>query len=116
MRRLKSFLIVLVFATISLCSIMSPKLYASWQYSQGLSTNIEKDSVIGVAEFVYTAEDMPVGEVHLLQRLSDVLNNKYTTETISNSREYLINKTIQMYWGGNIYFCYLSYVQLQCKY
>ena len=77
-------------------------VFADWFYAQNPSDNIQTGLDIGMNEFVYMPDDMPVGEVSLLQRLLDILNNRYTTDKISNSRDYLINETIQVYWGGDL--------------
>ena len=75
---------------------------ATWYYAQNPSNDSQIGSTIGMTEFVYMPDDMPDGEVSLLQRLLDILNNRYTTDKITNSRDYLINETIQVYWGGDL--------------
>ena len=57
---------------------------------------VEKFATPGEEEF---PEDMPVEEVSLAQRLYNILNNKYKTDIVTNSRDYLINETIQVSWG-----------------
>lgn len=47
----------------------------------------------------YFPEEMPDGEISLVQRLSDILNNKYKTAIVTNSRSYLIDETIQVRWS-----------------
>ena len=63
---------------------------------------VEKIDIPGEGEF---PEEMPGDEISLIQRLSDILNQKYTEENIADSRDYLINETIQVYWqpGANPY-------------
>ena len=63
---------------------------------------VEKIDVPGEGHF---PEDMPGNEVSLVQRLSDILNRKYTTDIVTDSRDYLINETIQVRWspGANPY-------------
>ena len=56
---------------------------------------IERFLAPGEEEF---PEEMPEGEVSLVQRLSDILNNIYTTNRVTNARDYLINETIQVRW------------------
>ena len=53
----------------------------------------------GLEEFDYSEPDMPAGEISLLQRLIDVLNQNYTTDKVSNSREYLLEETINREWN-----------------
>lgn len=58
----------------------------------------------GIPGDEYFPEEMPDNEVNVVQRLSDILNNKYRTDTITNSRDYLINKVIQVIsWSGAPY-------------
>ena len=84
------------------CSING--VFATWLYSETpIIRPKDENFTLQFNDFVYAPIDMPEVEVNALQRLSDILNNKYTTETITNSRDYLINETIQVFWGGNIY-------------
>ena len=78
-------------------------VYATWEYAKGKAYDNSQDIPISVMEFVYAPEDMPKGEVSLLQRLLDILNKRYTTDIVKDSLDYLLNETIQVYWGGNIY-------------
>ena len=63
---------------------------------------ILKTDIPGESEF---PSEMPDKEITLVQRLSDILNQKYTTENVSDARDYLINETIQVRWseGANPY-------------
>ena len=74
---------------------------ATWNYAElpAQSTNVGMDVVVN--GFVYTPDDMPDVEVTAVQRLSDILNNQYTTENVDNSLEFLLDETIQVYWGNN---------------
>lgn len=90
---------VLLSCVILFSSVSS--VFAVWEYSQGPTFNTGFDNSIDMGNFAYTPDDMPQGEVSLLQRLQDILNNKYTTDKITNSRDYLLNETIQVYWGGD---------------
>lgn len=56
---------------------------------------VEKFATPGQEEF---PEEMPDEEITLAQRLADILNNRYRTEVVTNSRNYLINETIQVRW------------------
>ena len=53
----------------------------------------------GIPDEDYIPDDMPDEEITLLQRLSDILNNKYKTHLVQHSRDYLINETIQVRWS-----------------
>ena len=44
-------------------------------------------------------EEMPKEEVDVVQRLSDILNGKYQTDTVTDSLYYLINEVIQVRWS-----------------
>ena len=48
-------------------------------------------------------EDMPEQEVGLAQRLSDILNNLYPKVNGKTSRDFLIQDTIKVSWGGSEY-------------
>ena len=78
-------------------------VFASWLYANGLPKSLQQDVYLDIDDFIYTPVEMPNEEVSVVQRLSDILNKKYSTDKISNSLDYLINETIQVYWGGNIY-------------
>lgn len=75
-------------------------VYATWKYAGLPVQDVETDIQIQLNEFDYTP-DMPVGEVSLLQRLSDILNNLYEFENNDNltSREYLLERTIRQEWN-----------------
>ena len=80
-------------------------VFATWQYANERPAAVQTDLPVALKEFVYAPQEMPKEEVTLVQRLSDILNRIYTTETISDARSYLINETIQVYWepGANPY-------------
>ena len=75
-------------------------VFATWRYAMGI-TGTQKDVSVEIKGFVYIPEEMPKEEVSLLQRLSDILNQKYQTEKVIDSRDYLINETIQVRWAEN---------------
>ena len=77
-------------------------VFAVWSYADGEPIAEQKISVT-MGSFIFTPGEMPSGEVSLVQRLSDILNRKYVTDTLTDSLYYLINETIQVYWGGNIW-------------
>ena len=72
-------------------------VYATWNYAIAPLQTTEGNIHIGLNEFVYEP-DMPEGDATLLQRLDDILNQRYTTENVEDSREYLIEETIKVQW------------------
>ena len=55
----------------------------------------------GIPGDEYFPEEMPDDEITLIQRLSDILNNKYRTEKVINARSYLLDETIKVTsWTG----------------
>ena len=78
-------------------------VYAAWIYSDAPPTGQREGVSLDLQGFAYVPEDMTEGEAAVVQRLSDILGNRYKTDKIQNSADYLINETIQVYWGGNIY-------------
>ena len=77
--------------------------YATWFYAPEGILDLASTFSPSVGEFFYTPPDMPTGEVNVIKRLLDILNKRYTTDKITDSLDYLLNETIQVYWGGNIY-------------
>ena len=78
-------------------------VFAAWFFAEKNPNSGNENVTLNLNEFAYAPVDMPDVEVDALQRMLDVLNNKYTTDKITSSIDYLINETIQVYWGGNIY-------------
>ena len=93
--------VIAIFLVISIFSVGS--VSALWSYNGKYVGGYDTMFKVGVSEFEFFPEDMPESEVEFVKRLSDILNNKYATENIENSLDYLINETIQVYWGGNVY-------------
>lgn len=71
--------------------------YATWLFAGKGSEPNGNGFYLSISEFDYTPP-MTDGEVLLLRRMDDVLNNNYTTETIKDSRKYLIEETIKVTW------------------
>lgn len=86
-------------AIISLASITG--VSATWLYAEKDADKSYSEISVGVSQFVYTPEEMPDEEVTAVQRLSDVLNGKYKTDTVSDSLKYLLEETIQVYWNND---------------
>ena len=58
----------------------------------------------GIPSEDYFPEEMPDDEISLIQRLSDILNNKYKMHGITTSRSYLLDETIRVIsWSGTPY-------------
>ncbi|MBQ5927237.1 MAG: hypothetical protein IIX01_04880 [Clostridia bacterium] len=85
----------IVYALILLLSISG--VFAFWRY---YDTPVETSYAlrIDINEFNYQTEDVPQEEEALIQRLYNILNCKHETDTGMNSRDYLINETIQVRW------------------
>ena len=75
-------------------------VYAIWRYYDDVEAQ-EYELEANVDGFNYQIEDMPDEEVTLLQRLDDILNQRYQTEKVIDSRDYLLNETIQVRWEEN---------------
>ena len=95
--RLFSKIVLAVSALISLVSVAG--VSAAWTFADQPVGSLESNFGLSVKPFVYTPEEMPDVEVTAVQRLADILNRKYTTETVSDSLDYLINETIQVRWS-----------------
>ena len=67
-------------------------VWATWKYASGGPLDSGTDLSINVNEFTFI-QDMPEGEVSLLDRLYDILNNKYSNNIIpeGESCNYLIS-------------------------
>ena len=73
-------------------------VFATWNYMlPGQEQDGSANLSISVNDFNY-APDMPEGEVTLLQRLYEILNQLYTTDLVQDSRDYLLNHTIKVGW------------------
>lgn len=73
-------------------------VFATWNYMlPGQEQDSSANLSISVNDFNY-APDMPEGEVTLLQRLYEILNQLYTTDLVQDSRDYLLNHTIKVGW------------------
>ena len=71
-------------------------VYASWKYAS-LPPNTQTNLPLSITQFDYTPP-MPDGEITLLQRLYDILNQIYTTDEIQDARKYLLEETIKVAW------------------
>ena len=91
-RLLLSISLAVIFLALSTGSV-----FAIWSYSDG-NENAYQDMSGDLKGFNYQIEDMPSEEVSLIDRLSDILNQRYQTDIVKNSRDYLINETIQVRW------------------
>ena len=73
---------------------------ATWIYS-GTIDEADEEFYYDIEGFSYLIEDMPTQEQALVKRISDILNQKYTNDKVSDARDYLINETIQVRWSEN---------------
>lgn len=73
-------------------------VFATWHYARGMMA-ASQDVLVGINGFIYLPQEMPDGEVTLIERLSDILNQRYRTDIVIDSRDYLINETIQVRWS-----------------
>ena len=71
---------------------------AVWYYVEGNMEIQQEELSVNMSGFIYMPEEMPDEEVTLIERLYAILNRKYQTEKVIDSRDYLINQTIQVYW------------------
>lgn len=74
---------------------------ATFNYAQDPADSVTAGQGVNLNGFIYVPEEMPDVEVTAVQRLSDILNGKYTTDTVSDSLQYLIDETIQVYWNDD---------------
>lgn len=77
-------------AFIAITSILG--IWASWQYGETPPKKVDTEVSIHLNEFDYTPP-MPEGEVTLLQRMYDLLNNVYSNDVIpeGQGRNYLLS-------------------------
>ena len=74
-------------------------VFAVWYYPKS-TVKTQQDELSFVLDgFIYLPEEMPEEEVSLIGRLQDILNQNYQTEKVTDSRDYLINETIQARWS-----------------
>ena len=95
MRKIRTIKALVSFALLTSLSVGG--VCATWKYGYGVEESDQSVSV-ELKQFIYGTQEMPSEEVTLMQRLADILDNKYTTDIVTNSRDYLINETIQVYW------------------
>ena len=73
-------------------------VFATWNYAGGQTDFGEDTLSFHVNAFNYEIVEIPTGEITLIQRLDDILNQRYTTDIVTDARDYLINETIQVRW------------------
>lgn len=73
-------------------------VWAIWNYAERSPEPIEKDLSLTLSEHLFP-QDMPVGEVSLLQRMNDILCNNYTNDSIpeGQSMDFLLS-TLDKDW------------------
>ena len=91
---LSSIFIALLLAT----SLTVGGVFAVWRYYDS-AEEAHYEMIPTIKGFSYSIEDIPSGEVTLIERLQAVLNRQYQTDIVTDSRDYLINETIQVRWA-----------------
>ena len=89
-------IIALFCAFVTLMSIGG--VFATWKYAVVPLPGTDADILLNMNEFVYIQE-MPEGEVTLLERIYDLLNNNYSNDIIpeDQGRQYLLS-TLDKDW------------------
>ena len=87
------FLVCLLTISLSVSGV-----FAVWRYYEATEP-AQYEMIADIKGFSYSIEDIPQGEVTLIERLLAILNRQYQTDTITDSRDYLINETIQVRWA-----------------
>lgn len=82
---------------IMLIAITISGVFATWNYAAS-PEDAKENFFFGLGSFIYVTEEMPKGQVTLIERLDDILNQRYTTDIVIDARDYLINETIQVRW------------------
>ena len=91
---LSSIFIALLLAT----SLTVGGVFAVWRYYDS-AEEAHYEMIPTIKGFSYSIEDIPSGEVTLIERLQAILNRQYQTDIVTDSRDYLINETIQVRWA-----------------
>ena len=99
----KSMLKVITLLCFFLMITAVGSVFATWNYVEvSEPENMYDDFYVNLGLFDYTVvnnpEDIPEGEVTLIERLYAILNNLYSTDIVTDSRSYLIDETIQVRW------------------
>ena len=87
---------------LSLCVIILLSVggvYATWRYTYMGPAAVGRDVTVDMGKFTYVEQEMPEGEVSLLERLGQILNREYTTDAVTDSRDYLLGETIRVEWS-----------------
>lgn len=87
---------IISFVVAALLSVSG--VLAVWHYASEDTAPVEQEISTRLHAFNYDTLEMPDGEVSLLGRLSDILNQEYTTDIVTDSLSYLINETICVQW------------------
>lgn len=90
---------IAIFCSIIMLSSIGG-VWATWKYSNPEPKNAETDLPINIKDFIYTP-DMPEGEVTLLERILQILNNEYSNDIIpeGQSMQYLLT-TLDKDWDA----------------
>ena len=96
----KSTMIFSIVLSVLLFIFSTSSVFATWLYATQSPDGVDKDVQIQVGNFFY-APALPDEEVLFLQRMDDILNQRYTTENVKDARKYLIEETIKVEWEEN---------------
>ena len=87
-----------LFVACALVILLSANgVFAVWRYYDDTEPAYH-NIASGLNGFSYSVEDLPSEEVNLIQRLYKILNQEYQTDIVTDSRDYLLNETIQVRW------------------
>lgn len=93
-KKIKTYALVVLLIVVILST---SGVFAIWKYANAPLPGGSSDVSLGLGEFVFVPE-LPEEEVSFLQRMYDILNQKYTTENIQDARKYLLEETILVQW------------------
>lgn len=87
-----------LFVACALVILLSANgVFAVWRYYDDTEPAYH-NIASGLKGFSYSVEDLPSEEVNLIQRIYKILNQEYQTDIVTDSRDYLLNETIQVRW------------------
>lgn len=95
-------LLALIMAIVTMLSIGG--VSAQWMYFDvNANLDIEERLELELSEYYYPPPPIPTKEKLLVERLEKILNQEFSNDVVTDSRDYLINETIQVYYNGDIY-------------
>lgn len=76
--------------------------FATWKYALMPLSGETRSLSVKMNEFNFDVHEMPEGEVTLLERLDDILNNRYTHEAITAPARHYLLSTLDKDWDSGI--------------